>query len=81
MTDIVIRNLQSLREKTRKIAEQLIEAEQNYLYTTDVDYLTNQGAFFPVRIRKIYILKFLKSVFRHTKLIWLIIHYKINFQE
>ena len=38
--------MQEHREKTRKIVEQLIEAEQNYLFTTDTDYLTNRGAFF-----------------------------------
>jgi GTP-binding protein EngB required for normal cell division len=47
ITDIVIRNLQSEREKTRKIVEQVIEAEESYLFTTDIDYLTNLGAFFP----------------------------------
>jgi hypothetical protein len=44
----VVRNLQLEREITRKTVEQLIEAEQNYLFTTDIDYLTNLSAFFPV---------------------------------
>ena len=49
MTDIVVKNLQAEREKTRKIVEQIIEAEQSYLFTTDSDYSTNLGAFFPVK--------------------------------
>lgn len=47
MNDLIIRTLQNEREKTRKIVEQMIEAEQSYLYTTDTNYLTNLGAFFP----------------------------------
>jgi dynamin 1-like protein len=38
--------MQEHRERTRKIVEQLIEAEQNYLFTTDTDYLTNRGGAF-----------------------------------
>ncbi len=52
MSDIIIKTLQSEREKTRKICEQLIEAEQSYLYTTDGDYLTNLAAFFPKKNEK-----------------------------
>jgi hypothetical protein len=48
MNDLIIRTLQNEREKTRKVVEQIIEAEQSYLYTTDTNYLTNLGAFFPV---------------------------------
>jgi len=47
ITEIVLTAMKEQREKTRKIVEQLIEAEQNYLYTCDLDYLTNRGAFFP----------------------------------
>lgn len=49
ITEITIKHLQEHREKTRKIVEQLIEAEENYLYTTDVNYLTNNTTFLPVR--------------------------------
>jgi hypothetical protein len=48
MTELTLQHMQGHREKTRKIVEQIIEAEENYLYTTDIDYLTNRGAFFPV---------------------------------
>jgi len=41
--------MQEHREKTRKVIEQIIEAEQSYLYTTDTNYLSNNGAFLPVR--------------------------------
>jgi len=47
---MTLKHMQIHREKTRKIIEQVIEAEQNYLYTTDQNYLTNNGAFFPVFI-------------------------------
>jgi len=47
MTEIILKAMQGQREKTRKIVEQMIEAEQNYLYTTDRDYLTNRGTFLP----------------------------------
>lgn len=50
MNDLIIRTLQNEREKTRKVVEQIIEAEQSYLYTTDANYLTNLGAFFPVKL-------------------------------
>jgi len=40
--------MQEHREKTRKVVEQVIEAESNFLYTTDTDYLTKRGAFVQV---------------------------------
>jgi len=49
ITESTIRIMQEHREKTRKIVEQIIEAEQSYLYTTDNNYLANNGAFLPVR--------------------------------
>jgi len=45
MTEIVIKAMQVHREKARKVVEQAIEAECNYLYTTDRDYLVNGGSF------------------------------------
>jgi len=50
ITEVTIKHMQEHREKTRKIVEQVIEAEQNFLYTTDQNYLMNNGAFFPVFI-------------------------------
>jgi len=47
ITESTIRIMQEHREKTRKIVEQIIEAEQSYLYTTDNNYLANNGAFLP----------------------------------
>jgi len=44
--DIVLRAMQEHREKTRKVVEQVIDAESSFLYTTDTDYLTKRGAFF-----------------------------------
>jgi GTP-binding protein EngB required for normal cell division len=44
--DIVLKAMQEHREKTRKIVEQVIDAESSFLYTTDTDYLTKRGAFF-----------------------------------
>jgi GTP-binding protein EngB required for normal cell division len=43
--EIVLKAMQEHREKTRRVVEQVIEAESNFLYTTDTDYLTKRGAF------------------------------------
>lgn len=45
MQDIVLKAMQEHREKTRKIVEQVIDAESSFLYTTDTDYLIKRGAF------------------------------------
>jgi vacuolar protein sorting-associated protein 1 len=45
--DIIITVLQDEREKTRVLVEQLIDAEQNYLFTNDSDYLTNRTDIVP----------------------------------
>jgi len=37
--DIITTVLQDEREKTRVLVEQIIDAEQNYLFTNDYDYL------------------------------------------
>jgi len=48
ITESTIKIMQEHREKTRKVVEQVIEAESSFLYTTDTDYLTKRGAFFQV---------------------------------
>ena len=45
--DIIISVLQEEREKTRVLAESIIDAEQNYLFTNDSDYLTNRTDIVP----------------------------------
>ena len=45
--DIIITVLQDEREKTRALVESIIDAEQNYLFTNDQDYLTNRTDIVP----------------------------------
>ena len=45
--DIIITVLQDEREKTRAIVESIIDAEQNYLFTNDSDYLTQRTDIVP----------------------------------
>jgi hypothetical protein len=45
--DIIITVLQDEREKTRVLVESIIDAEQNYLFTNDSDYLTNRTDIVP----------------------------------
>lgn len=45
--DIIIGVIQDEREKTRAIVEAIIDAEQNYLFTNDSDYLTNRTDIVP----------------------------------
>lgn len=45
--DIIITVLQDEREKTRVLVESIIDAEQNYLFTNDNDYLTNRTDIVP----------------------------------
>ena len=45
--DIIINVLQEEREKTRIIVESLIDAEQNYLFTNDTDYLSSRTDIVP----------------------------------
>jgi len=47
ITESTIKIMQEHRERTRKIVECIIDAEQSYLYTTDNNYLSNNGAFLP----------------------------------
>jgi hypothetical protein len=45
--DIITTVLQDEREKTRGIVESIIDAEQNYLFTNDYDYLQNRTDIVP----------------------------------
>jgi hypothetical protein len=45
--DIIVNVLQEEREKTRIIVESLIDAEQNYLFTNDTDYLSSRTDIVP----------------------------------
>jgi hypothetical protein len=45
--DIIINVLQDEREKARALVESVIDAEQNYLFTNDSDYLTNRTDIVP----------------------------------
>jgi hypothetical protein len=45
--DIIITVLQEEREKTRALVESVIDAEQNYLFTNDSDYLTQRTDIVP----------------------------------
>ena len=45
--DVITQVLQSEREKARYIVESVIDSEQNYLFTNDMDYLTNRTDIVP----------------------------------
>lgn len=45
--DIIVNVLQEEREKTRVIVESIIDAEQNYLFTNDTDYLSSRTDIVP----------------------------------
>ena len=45
--DIITTVLQGEREKTRGIVEAIIDSEQNYLFTNDMDYLQNRTDIVP----------------------------------
>ena len=45
--DIITQVLQAEREKTRNIVESIIDSEQNYLFTNDMDYLQNRTDIVP----------------------------------
>jgi hypothetical protein len=45
--DVITTVLQDEREKTRAIVESIIDAEQNYLFTNDMDYLQNRTDIVP----------------------------------
>ena len=45
--DVIIQVLQGEREKCRQIVEAVIDAEQNYLFTNDADYLANRTDIVP----------------------------------
>jgi vacuolar protein sorting-associated protein 1 len=40
--EIITAVLQSERDKAREIVESIIDSEQNYLFTNDIDYLQNR---------------------------------------
>lgn len=40
--EIITGVLQAERDKAREIVESIIDSEQNYLFTNDVDYLQNR---------------------------------------
>lgn len=41
--DIITKSLSAERENTREIVESIIEAEQNYLFTNDLNYKENRS--------------------------------------
>ncbi len=45
--DIITQVVQGEREKTRGIVEAIIDSEQNYLFTNDMDYLQNRTDIVP----------------------------------
>lgn len=45
--EIITNVLIDEREKCRSIVESVIDAEQNYLFTNDYDYLTNRTDIVP----------------------------------
>ncbi len=45
--DIIVTVLQEEREKTRALIESIIDAEQNYHFTNDAEYLTNRTDIVP----------------------------------
>ena len=40
--EIIIRVLSTERDKSREIVEAIIDSEQNYLFTNDIDYKENR---------------------------------------
>jgi hypothetical protein len=45
--DIITQVLQDEREKTRALVESMVDSEQNYLFTNDIEYLTNRTDIVP----------------------------------
>lgn len=45
--DIIVQVLQRERDKCRELVESIIDAEQNYLFTNDADYLSNRTDIVP----------------------------------
>jgi hypothetical protein len=45
--DVIVQCLQTEREKCRAVVESIIDAEQNYLFTNDADYLANRTDIVP----------------------------------
>ena len=45
--DIIITVIQEEREKTRALVDSIIDAEQNYHFTNDSDYLTQRTDIVP----------------------------------
>ena len=51
--DIIVNVLQDEREKTRIIVEAIIDAEQNYLFTNDSEYLSSRTDIVPQEEKQI----------------------------
>jgi hypothetical protein len=51
--DIIVNVLQDEREKTRIIVEAVIDAEQNYLFTNDSEYLSSRTDIVPQEEKQI----------------------------
>lgn len=49
MADIAYRTLQEEKERARVVVENHIDAELGYLFTNDLDYLTNRTNILPVQ--------------------------------
>ena len=48
ITDITSMLLREEKEKTKQLVEEIIESEQNYIFTNDVNYLVSNSSFIPV---------------------------------
>lgn len=47
--DMVCKYMQVERDNCRAIVESIVDAEQGYLFTNDMDYITNRTNVVPVR--------------------------------
>ena len=48
ITDITSILLREEKEKTKQLIEEIIESEQNYIFTNDLNYLVSNSSFIPV---------------------------------
>ena len=48
ITDITSILLREEKEKTKQLVEEIIESEQNYIFTNDLNYLVSNSSFIPV---------------------------------
>ena len=42
--DIIIKCISAERDKAREVVEAIIDSEQNYLFTNDIDYKENKSS-------------------------------------